>query len=125
MTVAMQDEGPDHVECPISPRPRHAITSASKSKSRSETFELHEPLQENDVSLPCPSPAAFLMGLECPAFRQFDDTSFLKILLLEEVDQNDLQVELVADDDDESFSQTDQERMKKHGLSSLDMTWLQ
>jgi hypothetical protein len=88
-------------------------------------FELYEPLQESEVSLPCPSPAAFLLGLESSALRRFDDSSFLKILLLENVDQSDLQVELVADDDDESFSQREKQRKKKLGLSSLDMTWLE
>ena len=116
---------PDHVDCPISPRPRHAITSGSRSNSRSETFALHEPLQEGDVSLPCPSPAVFLLGLESPASRQFDDSSFLKILLLDNADQNDLQAELLADDEDESFSKSEKQRIKKHGLSSLEMTWLE
>ena len=102
------------------PRIRHAITwGVACTKIKSEVTE------ESEASIPCPSPAVFLTGLD-KASRRYDDASFLKLLILEDIDDNDHEFgeEFPSKRHEVPFnSRSGLTPTKKHGIKSLDMTW--
>jgi hypothetical protein len=114
----------EHSDAMITPRPRMAITSSRSPELRTDSSALMQKLMESEESVPCPSPNVFLLGLE-KSFRRFDDAGFLRILILEDLDDNELYPgdEIPSKRHEVPFISRSGTPKKKFGLSSLDMTW--
>ena len=110
----------------ITPRIRQAITSsATRSETPDMRFESVKGLAESEASLPCPNPNVFLLGLD-KSNRKFDDAGFLRILILEDLDENELYggEEIPSQRHEVPFNaKIVCVPKKKYGISSLEMTW--